>query len=215
MSTEAAPSASGVVYLFGDRFAKKARVGGEKLVYGEAKVKLSDLVDNMVLAAFVELASEGYLGLEPIEEKRLGLFTTRDIGLTRLSEPGHPLYGLERAVWENISGDPKQDRVREIISKITGGTRPSPWSVILEKAKEGLGEQGYLIAEKEVRRFLPDTIRWLANEESIVAHEGRVAEVEAMLGALETRDPTLYKQLVDSVKKGIKAMVESTDYDFD
>jgi hypothetical protein len=215
MGTEGAPSASGTVYLFGERFAKKARVGGEQLVYGGARVKLSDLADKMMVAAFADLASKGCLRLERVEEKKLGLFTSRDVLVTRVDAPQEPLYGLDAAIWEKLAGDPKQDRVRETISRITGGTRPNPWSIIVALVKQGLAEQGFLEVEKEVRRLRPDKVEWLPNEERIVPHEGRVNEVQGTLTSLERGDPALYKQLVESVNKGLQAMVETPDYDLD
>jgi hypothetical protein len=215
MGTEGKPSASGVVYLFGDRFAKKARLGGEKLVFGGQKVKLSDLADKLLVAAFADLANRGYLALEVVEQKRLGLFTSRDVQVTRAAQPAEPLFGLEAAIWGNIADDPQQDRIREIISRITGGTQPNPWRDIVDLAKNGLAEQGFLLTEKEVRRLRPDKIHWSPNEESILPHEGRVDEVKALLSSLETRDPTLHKQLVESVKKGVQAMVEEQDFGFD
>jgi len=215
MTTEGKPSASDVVYLFGDRFAKKARIGGAQLIYGGNKVKLSDLGDKLLLAAFAGLASRGYLGLEAVEDKKLGLFTSRDVLVTRLSAPAEPLYGLEAAIWDNITGDPKEDRVRPIISRITGGTRLNPWNDLVNLAKNGLAEQGYLNVDKEELRFRPDKVHWSANEGLILPLEGKVDEVKAMLSSLETRDRALYKQLEESVKKGIQAMVESQDYDFD
>ena len=215
MATEGIPSASDIVYLFGDRFAKKARMGGAQLIFGGNKVNLSDLGDKLLLAAFAGLASKGYLGLEAVEEKKLGLLTSRDVLVTRLSSPREPLYGLEATIWDSIAGDPKQDRVRPIISRITGGTCPNPWSDLVDLAKSGLAEQGYLSVDKEELRFRPDKVHWSANEGLIRPLEGRVDEVKAMLSSLENRDRALYKQLEESVHKGIKAMLESPDSDFD
>jgi hypothetical protein len=39
--------------------------------------------------------------------------------------------------------------------------------------------------------------------------------VKVMLSSLETRDPALYKQLLESVKKGIQAMLQQPDFDSD
>jgi hypothetical protein len=211
MGTEGGPSASDIVYLFGDRFVKTARLGGARLIYGGSRVKLSDLGDKLMLAAFVDLASRGYVELERVEQKRLGLLTARDVQVTRLPQPAQPLYGVEAAIWDNIAGDPQQDQVRPIISRIVGGRRPNPWSDMVDLARNGLAEQGYLIADKEELRFRPDKIHWSANEESILPHEGKVEEIKAKLSSLETRDPALFKQLVDSVKKGIQAMVRQPD----
>ena len=215
MATEGAPSASDIVYLFGDRFAKKARMGGLPLVYGGHKVSLDDLGDKLLLAAFAGLASKGYLALETVQEKILGLRTFRDVRVTPVQPPAEPLHGLEAAIWDNISGDPKMDRVRLIISRIIGGTCASPWSILVDLTKSGLADQGYLSVDKEELRFRPDKVRWSANEGLIAPLGGKVDEVKAMLSSLETRDRALYKQLEESVHKGIKAMVESSDSDFD
>jgi hypothetical protein len=213
METEAAPSASDVVYLFGDRFVKKGRLGGEKLVYGGVRVKLSDLATKLVVAAFADLAGRGHLALEVIQEKRLGLFTRRDVQVTRVSEPGAALYGVDQAIWDNLSGDPRKDRVRGIIKRILGRRRTSPWRYVVELAKKGLAEQGYLLVEKAEQRLRLGMFHWSADEGRILAQEGRVDQVKATLSSLEGRDPVLYKQLVDSVNKGIRAMEESQTLD--
>ena len=213
MGTEGMPSASGIVYLFGDRFVNRARLGGETLVYGGAKVKQNDLANQLLLAALVDLVRAGHLHMERFEKKRLGIFTERDVEVMRSGEPGEPLYGLEAAVWENISEKRDQDRVRQIVGRIIGSMCGNPWGVVVQRAKEGLLEQAFLATDKEVRRFAPDKIHWSANEELIAPHEGKVDEVKAMISSFEAADPDLYKQLVDSVKGGIKDMLETADYD--
>jgi hypothetical protein len=209
------PSASDIVYLFGDRFAKKARLGGHQLVYGGSKVMANDLAEQLLVAALAGLASDGYIGLETVEEKKLGLFTSRDVQVTRLQSPQEMLSGMEAAVWDNLTGNPEGDGVKDVIRRIIGGTCINPWANLLEIAKRGLAEQGYLNADKEELRFRPDKVHWSANEELISQLEGRVEHVKVQLSSLETSEPVLYKQLVDSVKKGIKDMEERSDSDFD
>jgi hypothetical protein len=209
------PSASDIVYLFGDRFAKKARLGGHQLVYGGSKVKANDLAEQLLVAALAGLASDGYIGLETVEEKKLGLFTSRDVQVTRLQSPQEMLSGMEAAVWDNLTGNPEGDGVKDVIRRIIGGTCINPWANLLEIAKRGLAEQGYLNADKEELRFRPDKVHWSANEELISQLEGRVEHVKVQLSSLESSEPVLYKQLVDSVKKGIKDMEERSDSDFD
>ena len=121
MATEGTPSASDIVYLFGDRFAKKARMGGAQLIYGGNKVNLSDLGDKLLLAAFAGLASKGYLALETVQEKILGLRTIRDLLVTRVKSPAEPLYGLEAAIWDSIRRNPSFEKGTRVLrrSKIT------------------------------------------------------------------------------------------------
>jgi hypothetical protein len=213
VDTQQAPSASGIVYLFGDHFVDKARLGGESLLYGGAKVKQNDLANQLLVAAFVGLAKAGCLQMERFEKKRLGVFTERDVETTRSGEPKEPLYGLEAAIWGSITGKRDQDRVKRIVGSIIGSMCANPWGVVVARAKDGLLEQAYLATDKEVRRFAPDKIHWSANDELIAPHQGKVEEVKAMLSSFEAADPDLYKQLVDSVKGGIKAMHETPDYD--
>jgi hypothetical protein len=208
MVTEGGPSASDVVYLFGDRFLGEAVLGGEQLVYGGNKVDFGELGKLLLLVAFADLASKGYLGLEVVEQKKLGLFTSKDVLVTRLSSPEETLYGLEAAVWDNLREDPNKDGVRPIIARIIGRKRYNPWSDLVDMAKSGLAQQGYLNVDKEELRFRPDKVHWSANEELISPHQGRVDQVKAQLSSLESRDPALYEQLLGSVKEGIRAMRE-------
>jgi hypothetical protein len=202
------PSASDIVYLFGDRFVREVGLGGEQLVYGGQKVGFAELAEQLLPAALVDLASKGYLGLELVEQKKMGLFTSRDVRLTRLGSPQETLHGLDAAVWDNLRGDPKKDGVRTVIARIMGGKRINPWSYLVDLAKSGLAEQGYLNAEKEKLRFRPDKVHWSANEELISPHQGRVDQVKAQLSSLESRSPALYEQLLVSVAEGIEAMRE-------
>lgn len=213
MEEKGGPSASGIVYLFGDRFVDKSRLGGERLLYGGVKVRQRDLANQLMLSAFVELTSDGYLNLEPFERRRLRILVQRDVTVTVASEPRHTLYGLEGAIWENISGDPDRDRAKRIIRGIIGGRCSNPWWVIVERAKEGLLEQGYLVTEKEERRLRPDKIHWSANEELVAPLEGRVDQVKAMFDSFEVGNPAVHSSLVRAVKNGISAMEETTDYD--
>ena len=208
MATEREPSASDVVYLFGDRFLGEAGLGGEQLVYGGNKVDFGELGKLLLLVAFADLASKGYLGLDVVEQKKLGLFTSKDVLVTRLSSPEETLYGLEAAVWDNLREDPKKDGVRPIIARIIGRKSYNPWSDVVDLAKSGLAQQGYLNVDKEELRFRPDKLHWSANEGLISPHQGRVDQVKAQLSSMESRDPALYEQLVESVREGIRAMRE-------
>jgi len=208
MVTEGGPSASDVVYLFGDRFVGEPSLGGEQLVYGGNKVDFGELGKLLLLVAFADLAGRGYLGLEVVEQKKLGLFTSKDVLVTRLSSPEETLYGLEAAVWDNLREDPKKDGVRPIIARIIGRKSYNPWSDVVDLAKSGLAQQGYLNVDKEELRFRPDKLHWSANEGLISPHQGRVDQVKAQLSSMESRDPALYEQLVESVREGIRAMRE-------
>lgn len=208
MATEREPSASDVVYLFGDRFVGEPGLGGEQLVYGGNKVDFGELGKLLLLVAFADLAGRGYLGLEVVEQKKLGLFTSKDVLVTRLSSPEETLYGLEAAVWDNLREDPKKDGVRPIIARIIGRKSYNPWSDVVDLAKSGLAQQGYLNVDKEELRFRPDKVHWSANEGLISPHQGRVDQVKAQLSSMESRDPALYEQLVESVREGIRAMRE-------
>jgi len=199
IEAQEAPFASGIFYLFADRFVGTQRFGGEKLAWRGVIVSRRDLANQLVVSAFAQLTSDGCLRLE-LEEPRTFLggcteflrratygpippLAYRDARAMRTWEPRKRLCGLEAAIWENITRDRKKNRVTDVVHRIIRFTAADPWGVIVETAKEGLAEQGYLVAEREVRRLGRirwNKVHWCAKEELIAPHEAKVPEVKAM-----------------------------------
>ena len=208
-------SASGLVYLFGEEFAKPAGrfLGGETLLYSGQKVNRTDLANRLFEAAFVSLAQEGYLSLGTEERKKL-LLLTREVVTIAQEKGGDDLPpSLERAVMEALKGDPKQDWVQAVVERVIGGERYDPWKWVVEFVMERLVEAGYLGREVEKRRFRPDRVHWSAHEEAIAPLAGEAEALKASLEAFASANPDLHKRLVGEVGAGISAQQKEVDVD--
>lgn len=209
-------TASGLVYLFGEGFAKPAGRfgGGETLLYSGQKVDRKSLANRLFEAAFVSLAGEGYVSLGAGKRKSL-LVLTREVVVITQEKGGDDLPpSLERAIIDALEGDPKGDWVQAVVERVIGGECADPWKWVMGYVMERLAETGYLGREVERRRLRPDKVHWSAHEEAIAPLAG---EVEPLKSTLETfasvADPDLHKRLVGEVRAGISAQQMKADYD--
>jgi len=207
--------ASGLVYLFGEGFAKPAGrfIGGETLLYSGQKVDRKSLANRLFEVAFVSLAGEGYLSLGTEERKKL-LLLTREVVTVTEEKGGDDLPpSLERAVMDALSGDPKQDWVQAVVERVIGGERADPWKWVVNYVMERLAEAGCLGREVERRRFRPDKVHWSVHEEAIALLVGEVETLKASLATFASVNPDLHKRLVGEVRAGIRAQQMEVDYD--
>lgn len=209
-------TASGLVYLFGEGFAKPAgRLGGETLVYSGQKVNRTDLAHRLFEAAFVSLAEEGYTSLGTEERKKL-LVLTREVVTIAQEKGGDDLPpSLERAVMDALKGDPKEDWVQVVVERVIGGERMDPWKWVVDYVMERLAETGFLGKGVEKRRFRPDKVHWSAPEEAIAPLAGEVETLKSRLESFAGLKPDLHKRLVGEVNAGIRARQKEVDVDFD
>jgi len=211
-------TASGLVYLFGEEFAKPAgRFGGETLVYSGQKVNRGDLANRLFEAAFTSLVGAGYLSLGTEERKKLLLLTTEVVTIAQ-EKGGEDLPpSLERAIVDALCGDPEEDWVQAVVERVIGGERADPWKWVVDQVRERLVEAGYLGREVEKRRFRPDKVHWSAHEEAIAPLAGEVESLKASLEAFASQNPDLHKKLVGEVGAGIRAQQKEVDtgMDFD
>ncbi len=209
-------TASGLVYLFGEEFAKPAgRFGGETLVYSGQKVNRGDLANRLFEAAFISLVGAGYLSLGREERKKLLLLTTEVVTIAQEKGGDDLPPSLEKAIMDALSGDPKEDRVQAVAERVIGGERADPWKRVVGYVMEQLVEAGCLGREVEKRRFRPDKVHWSAYEEAIAPLAGEVETLKASLEAFAGVNPDLHKRLVGEVRAGIRAQQMEVDVDFD
>jgi hypothetical protein len=208
-------TASGLVYLFGEEFAKAAGrfIGGETLLYSGQKVDRKELANRLFEAAFVSLAGEGYISLGTEERKKLLLLTREVVTITEEKKGDDLPPSLERAVMDTLEGDPKQDWVQAVVERVIGGERADPWKWVVGYVMERLVEAGYLTREVEKRRFRADKVHWSAHEEAIGPLVGEVETLKSTLGAFASLRADLHKRLVGEVRAGIKAQEMEVDYD--
>lgn len=212
-------TASGLVYLFGEGFAKPAGrfIGGETLLYSGQKVDRKDLANRLFEAAFVSLAEEGYISLGTEERKKLLLLTAEVVTISEEKGGDDLAPSLEGAIMDALEGDPKEDWVQVVVERVIGGERGDPWKWVVGYVMERLVETGHLGREVERRRFRPDKVHWSAHEEAIAPLRGEAETLKASLETFASLNPDLHKRLVGEVGAGISAqeMEVDTDIDFD
>ncbi len=208
-------TASGLVYVFGEEFAKPAGrfFGGETLLYSGQKVDRKDLANRLFEGGFVSLAGEGYVSLGTEKRKKLLLLTAEVVTITREKGGDDLPPSLERAIIDALSGDPKQDWVQAVVERVIGGERADPWKWVVGYVMERLVEAGCLGREEERRRFRPDKVHWSAHEEAIAPLAGEVETLKASLETFASLDSDLHKRLAGEVRAGIKAQEMEVDVD--
>lgn len=208
-------TASGLVYLFGEEFAKPAGrfLGGETLIYSGQKVDRKGLANRLFEAAFISLVEEGYISLGTEERKKLLLLTAEVVTIAQEKGGDDLPPSLERAIVEVLEGDPKENWVQAVVERVIGGERIDPWKWVVDHMMERLVEAGFLGKEVERRRFRPDKVHWSAHEEAIVPLAGEVESLKASLEAFASLNPDLHKRLIGEVSSGIRAQQKEVDVD--
>ncbi|MBC7260676.1 MAG: hypothetical protein H5T63_01570 [Chloroflexi bacterium] len=211
-----APSA--LAYLFGDTledlFAGKARLSlNETIPCREAKVKVKDLANAMLVAAFVHLAKEGALGLT-LGKKGM-LIKSSCVLATRGPGQGSRTDGWEGRLLANLTGNTKGDDIGSIAARSLGSRSADPWKEVILAAQRYLVEKGYF-AEAERHGIAKVLGKELVPQcEKIAALQGEAEQVKAMLSAFRASQPALYEQLWKDVAGGIASCQEKPDTDFD
>lgn len=211
------PSPSGVVYLFGDRFAGRDKLlsAGEKLPCSDVKVQKRELAQEMFRAAFASLAQGGQLSLALGQKKTL-LFKSSAVFVTLNRREALELGGLEAGILRALTGDPKRDSVEEVVGRAIGEESIDPWGAAIDQARGHLLQLGYFVEEERggLGRLVPGR-KLLPQCERIAALQGHVPTVQALLAGLSSRDPALNKQLGDDIKKGITSRYKTREIDAD
>ena len=122
-------TASGLVYLFGERFAKESgRFGSsETLLYSGRKVSRRELAYRLFEAAFFSLAQEGYISLGVGKRKVLLVMSKETVTVSKAKEGDDLPPSLERSILEECTGEEKKDNVRELVRRVIGGDCDDPW----------------------------------------------------------------------------------------
>lgn len=217
ISAPVAPSPSGIVYLFGDRFAGRDKLLSvdERLPCSDARVQKEALAREMFRAAFASLAKEGYLSLALGQKKTL-LFKSGAVFVTLKKRETFGGGGLEANILQALTGDPRKDGVEDVVGRALGDESIDPWGIAIEQTKEHLLGLGYFVKEERsgLGRLIPGR-RLQPQCERIATLQGHVPAIQVLLEGLSSRDPALNKQLGEDIKKGITSRYKTREIDAD
>ncbi len=188
------PSASAMVYLFGDLFAEQDGLSGSEQ---ERKfhTKEEGLAAAMFVVEFVTLMELHHIRLQSARTKRMGWLVTDRVHATLLQAPPHAA-GLEQRILVYLGNGYDRD-IKEIVWRVLEHDSPNPWSATRVIVEQELVEAGYLSSETRVDR--------------VALLEREAKELKARLAAVQQRGPELYSILWKHVEEGLRSRKESAD----
>ena len=215
-------TASELVLLKGDHFAKHVVMGNVDLLHVDAKVSAAELGQSMVAVAFLACERVGTVRLE-VRPKRafLGLRTVD----TLYAEPGDGGYAWPKPSIEGSlhplamewAEDKAQNEVTNIVHTLFREDCANPWEALIERTKADLAARGLLRTSEQralkvftsVRYHLPDTTAGLAARQS-------EASLQALLDDCQRTRPQVWKFLIAGLKKAASQRTErATNTDTD
>ena len=214
-------SASELVLLNGDKFAKKVMMGNTQLMHNEDSVSVSQLGQAILVTAILALESSSNLQLEVRQEKALfGLRKVTNLYANPTPQPIEwPDYCLESQLLQIADRLMKKDGSNQVTNMIYTWLRAdssSPWQATIEMVKSGMAQRGMLEAHEEkklkiftmTRYALPDSTKSLATQLPI-------QPIQQLLSNCESNRKDIWDLLVKQIKKAIKDRTEQDDMDFD
>jgi len=194
---------SEVVYLNGEQFAKKGRLG-HQIPSKDIKVNIIHLAHAALLAGFLAAESAGVIKFE-LSEKGGFLGGARKLTIAATGVGAYPSGTFESQLADIINrlDRPLRSRsVRQIVAMWIGRTTSMPASFALEKIQRSLEARGILQAVGE-KKFIFTVVHYELTDEGYRLRDGALlSELQAILNACETERPELLKSLRYGIRAG-------------
>lgn len=211
-------TASELVLLQGDQFAKRVLMGNIALLHVDASVSAAQLGEAMLAVAFLACERVGTLRLEVRPKKAfLGLRTVD----TLYAEPGDGGYAWPRpsieaslhplaVEWAEAKA---QNEINNIVHTLLREDSDAPWQALIERVKTDMAARGLLQATEQrtlkifttTKYHLPETTAGLAARQS-------ASSLQALLDDCQRTRPQVWKLLAAGFKKAVSQRTEKADY---
>jgi hypothetical protein len=214
-------SASELVLLNGEKFAKKVMMGNIQLMHTDESVSVAQLGQAILAAGVLALEASGNLELEARQEKALfGLRKVTNLYANPRPQANEWPEACLESQFLQITGRLKTEvgnnQVSNILYAWLREDSGSPWQSAIERVKAGMAQRGLLEAyeEKSLKIFtvtrytLPEGTKALAAQQSI-------HPVQQLLSNCENYRKDVWDLLIKQIKKAIKDRTEQDDVDFD
>lgn len=208
---------SELVYLNGEKFAQKARLGNTRLLHNDQDVSRVDLVVAILRAALFTQEQYRTLRLDVRKKKvLLGLASTD----TLYADPIGPMPawpdGTAEAAFPPLAQQfyqPKgENEVTNIIYAWLGQTVSSPWELALEKIKWGLAKRGLLEVHEERKLKIFISRKFICPLSTLqLAARQPIQPVFDLLNFYSQNRPDVWKESEEAIRKGIGARQEKDD----
>lgn len=221
--------ASGIVYLFADRFVDETRFG-EKVPCKDKRVLYEELADILMVASFMWLEEKGLVTMEmrrireeyrpfgilgkrsklvdrPFIKKEMPSRTNPEVAYA-ISYRGRRGSSIEAHIWNQMSRGASFPY--NVTYKVIGGDFSKPEGQIIGIAKDYLLDEGYFLRKKKwmvLRERVPDCTK-------ISELEKHADKTMSMISRFKEKKPRVYKHLLDEVGKAYRNRVKKiADYD--
>jgi hypothetical protein len=207
-----------LVFLHGEKFAKKVMVGNTKLLHNDVKVSTARLGEAMVKAAFLASEAIGAIRLEVRQKKAmLGLRKVKSLYADPVGEgTWWPPLSLEADICylaRAYQADRENHEVSNILSGWLREDATSPWHVVIERVKANMAERGRLEVVKEKRLKVFTTTRYKLPESTatLVASQS-IEPILQLIEECERERPAVWKLLGKHIKSAISSRTIDDNY---
>lgn len=194
---------SEVVYLHGDRFAKKGRLG-HPIPSKDIKVNITQLAQAALLAGFLAAESAEVVAFE-LSEKGGFLGGARKLRIAATGAGAYPPGTFETQLPEIIArlDTPLRSRsVRQIVAMWIGRTTNMPHSFALEKIQRSLEARGVLKTVGKKKWIFTVVHYERTDEGERLAASAPTSALSQLLSDCEANRPELWKSLRHGIKAG-------------
>lgn len=214
-------TASEQVFLQGEKFASKGGLLNKyKLMHVDLDVSLSELVTNIVAAAFLANEKAGAVRLEVRQKKALlGLTKVTTLYVEPVQAVEFPVGSLEAQIFPlavEFKRMKEQHEVRNIVYAWLQQDVTSPWPEAVRFIQEGLGQRQLIDVIKEKKLKIFTTTRYALPESTrALAASLDPSPVQRLLADCRTNRPDLWNLLLKHIKAGIDNRTERDSSDVD
>ena len=211
---------SEVVFLNGEKFAKKVTLGNIELMHTDAKVSQTDLGLAILMAAVLADEQVGAFRLETQERKAmLGLRKVRKLfaipATPSQALPEHSLEATFSALAAQLTPQ-EDDDISTLFYVWLGEDSFAPWNTAFERLKAGMAQRGLLEAAEEKKLKVFTVTNYTLPERTARLLQGQSSQpVKALLENCQRARPEVWKLLESGIKKAISDRTEKTDTDTD
>ena len=214
-------SASELVLLNGEKFAKKVMMGNIQLMHTQESVSYSQLGQAILAAAVLAAESSGNLQLETRQEK--AMFGLRKVTNLYANPNPQPLEWPQACpeaqivqIADSLKAKDGGNQVSNIIYAWLREDSGTPWQTVIERVKAGMTQRGLLEAYEEKSLKIFTVTRYSLPESSKALAAGQsIHPVQQLLSNCENYRKDIWDLLIKQIKKAIKDRTEQDDVDFD
>lgn len=212
---------SEMVFLNGEKFAKKVMVGNIDLMHMDAKVSMAGLGEAVLKVAFLACDATGAVRLEAREKKvMLGLRKAETLYVDPTSAavewPAPSLEAEMIALSKQLQSVEGKNEVSNIIHAWIGEDSVNPWQRVFERLKALMAGRGMLETTEEKKLKVFTVTRYeLPPATAAMAESQPIDPIRELLASFERQRGKEYTLLEKGIKSAIQSRTERDDPDFD